>query len=96
MLRFGQWVETAGPGLHVHWPYPIETVLFPKVTKINQIQLGGSVAPAGDANAGRERQTLTGDENIVEADSVVFWKIHDAGAIPVQGRRSRAARQDRR
>jgi membrane protease subunit HflK len=79
VLRFGKWVDTTGPGLHIHWPYPIETVLFPKVTKVNQLQLGGGLTPPGDANAGRERQTLTGDENIVEADGVVFWKIRDAG-----------------
>jgi membrane protease subunit HflK len=70
VLRFGKWVDTAEPGLHFHLPYPIETVLFPKVTQINQVQLGA---------AGRERQMLTGDENIVEADCAVFWKIRDAG-----------------
>ncbi len=76
VLRFGKWVDTTEPGLHFHLPYPIETTLFPKVTQINQIQLGN--AP-GDAAAGRERQMLTGDENIVEADCAVFWKIRDAG-----------------
>ena len=81
VLRFGKWVDTTGPGLHMHWPYPIETTLFPKVTAINQIQLGGGTAQSNDPNAGRERQTLTGDENIVEADGVVFWKIRDAGAF---------------
>ena len=40
VLRFGQWVATTEPGLHVHLPYPIETVLLPKVTQVNQIQLG--------------------------------------------------------
>src|SRR5277367_5710167 len=53
VLRFGKWVDTTGPGLHIHWPYPVETVLFPKVTAINQIQLGGGVALPGDPNAGR-------------------------------------------
>ena len=80
VLRFGKWVDTTQPGLHFHWPYPIETVLLPKVTQINQIQLGNSAGAApGDAAAGRERQMLTGDENIVEADCAVFWKIRDAG-----------------
>jgi membrane protease subunit HflK len=79
VLRFGQWVDTTQPGLHMHWPWPIETTLFPKVTAINQIQLGGGPSQANDPNAGRERQMLTGDENIVEADGVVFWKIRDAG-----------------
>lgn len=74
VLLFGRWVDTTGPGLHIHWPYPIESVLRPKVTKVNPIQLGNS---GGDAS--RDRQMLTGDENIVEADAAVFWKIRDAG-----------------
>ena len=80
VLRFGQWVATTEPGLHVHLPYPIETVLLPKVTQINQMQLGvGSTAALNDAQSGRARQMLTGDENIVEADGAVFWKIRDPG-----------------
>ena len=78
VLRFGRWVDTTEPGLHFHLPFPIETTLFPKVTQVNQIQLGNPGAP-GDAATGRERQMLTGDENIVEADCAVFWKIRDAG-----------------
>ena len=80
VLRFGKWVDTTEPGLHFHWPYPIETALFPKVTQINQIQLGNPAgATPGGAAPGRDRQMLTGDENIVEADCAVFWKIRDAG-----------------
>jgi len=80
VMRFGQWVDTTEPGLHAHLPYPIETVLLPKVTQVNQIQIG--VAPsagAGDPQSGRGGQMLTGDENIVEADCTVFWKIRDPG-----------------
>ena len=77
VLRFGKWVATTEPGLHFHLPYPFETVLFPKVTQINEIQLGEALA-AGAAS-GPEGQMLTGDENIVEADCSVFWKIRDAG-----------------
>ncbi len=80
VLRFGQWVATTVPGLHVHLPYPIESVLLPKVTQVNQIQLGvGSTAAPSDARASRGRQMLTGDENIVEADCTVFWKIREPG-----------------
>jgi modulator of FtsH protease HflK len=80
ILRFGKWVDTTPPGLHVHWPWPIETVLLPKITQINQMQLGDAAAAgAGEGGAGRDRQMLTGDENIVEADCAVFWKIADAG-----------------
>jgi len=78
VLRFGRWIDTTQPGLHVHLPFPIDTVLLPKVTQVNQVQLGNPGLP-GDPASGRERQMLTGDENIVEADCAVFWKIRDAG-----------------
>ena len=76
ILHFGKWIETAQPGLHFHLPWPIETALFPKVTQINQLQLGQSLGASG---AEPDRQMLTGDENVVEADCAVFWKIKDAG-----------------
>jgi membrane protease subunit HflK len=75
VLRFGKWVETSEPGLHFHFPTPIDTVLFPKVTQVNQLQLGNTTA----APMAREKQMLTGDENIVEADCVVFWQVRNAG-----------------
>jgi len=80
VLRLGRWVATTEPGLHFHMPYPIETVLLPKVTQVNQVLLG--VGPTGgpnDAETNRGRQMLTGDENIVEADCTVFWRIRDPG-----------------
>ncbi|MGE4279651.1 MAG: FtsH protease activity modulator HflK [Magnetospirillum sp.] len=85
VLRFGQWVDTTEPGLRYHLPYPVETVLLPQVTKINQLQLGFRAAGDSrfDRNTGRdvpeESRMLTGDENIVEADFTVFWQIKDAG-----------------
>jgi len=77
VLRFGRWLDTTEPGLHYHLPYPIDTVLLPKVTQVNQLQLGGGNVPASAANS-RDKQMLTGDENIVEADCTVFWRIKDA------------------
>jgi len=83
VLRFGKWVATTDPGLHAHLPYPIEAVLLPKVTQVNQIEIGvGPSVGAGaaqSAQSGRGGQMLTGDENIVEADAAVFWKIRDPG-----------------
>jgi membrane protease subunit HflK len=67
VLQFGKWVRTSDPGLNYHLPYPIETVVLPKVTQVNQVKVGGNGA----------NQMLTGDENIVEADATVFWKIRD-------------------
>lgn len=78
VLRFGRYTETTDPGLHYHWPYPLETILLPKVTQVNQLQLGDSTA-AKEGEDSHVRQMLTGDENIVEAECAVFWRIKDAG-----------------
>ncbi len=67
VLQFGQLARAADPGLNYHLPYPIETVILPKVTQIHQVEVGSGAAS----------QMLTGDENIVEADATVFWKVRD-------------------
>ena len=76
VLRFGEWVRTSPPGLHYHLPYPIETVLKPEVTRDNRIEIGFRDA-TGNASSRRdiadESQMITGDENIVDIDFVVFW-----------------------
>ncbi|WP_321397911.1 FtsH protease activity modulator HflK [Emcibacter sp.] len=84
VLRFGEWTETTGPGLHYHLPIPIESVVKPKVTEINQINVGfmgaGNMQGHGrKIDLGKERQMLTGDENIVDVEFSVLWKISDAG-----------------
>ncbi len=95
VLRFGKWVDTVEPGLHYRFPYPVGRVLLPKVTQVNQMQLGGtgefappgivSTAPAtGVTRAEVANQMLTGDENVVIAEYVVFWRIKDAGAFLFQ------------
>ncbi|MFC7049076.1 FtsH protease activity modulator HflK [Emcibacter nanhaiensis] len=84
VLRFGEWTETTSPGLHYHLPAPIETVIKPKVTEINQIDIGfkgtGSVQGINySVDLAKERQMLTGDENIVDVEFSVLWRISDAG-----------------
>jgi membrane protease subunit HflK len=83
VLRFGEWVRTSSPGLHYHLPYPIETVLKPEVTRDNRIEIGFRDV-GGNSSSRRdiadESQMITGDENIVDIDFVVFWRIADAGA----------------
>ena len=82
VLRLGKWVDTTEPGLHYHLPYPVETVLLPRVTAVNQLQLGfraDRFERAGRREVPEESRMLTGDENIVEASFAVFWQIKDAG-----------------
>jgi membrane protease subunit HflK len=82
VLRFGEWVRTTPPGLHYHLPFPVESVLKPEVTSDNRIEIGfrdvsGSSSSRRDISD--ESQMITGDENIVDIDFVVFWRISDAG-----------------
>lgn len=83
VLRFGQWVRTTQPGLNFKWPSPIETVITPKVTRVNRIDIGfrgGDEVRAGLVrDVPEESLMLTGDENIVDIDFSVFWQIKDAG-----------------
>ena len=86
VLRFGKFVKTTQPGLNYHIPFPIESVLTPKVTKVNRMDIGfrsaresGFSAGGGTADVPEESLMLTGDENIVNIDFSVFWVIKDAG-----------------
>jgi membrane protease subunit HflK len=84
VLRFGKYVRTTPPGFHYRAPTPIEEVLLPKVTRENQVNIGflatnraGRTVPAQDKP--EESLMLTGDENIVDIDFAVVWRIKDAG-----------------
>jgi membrane protease subunit HflK len=82
VLRFGEWRTTTQPGLNYHFPAPVESVLTPKVTRVNRVEVGFRAA-GGRGGALRdipeESLMLTGDENIVDIDFAVFWVIKDAG-----------------
>ncbi len=81
VMRFGQYVYDTNPGVNYHLPYPIETALTPKVTRVNRIDVGMRVVE--DTRRGgteprdvpEESLMLTGDENIVEVEFSVFWTI---------------------
>ena len=85
VMRFGEYDGLPKPpGLHYHLPSPIETALTPKVTRINRIDVGYRTSgDTGRTTARRdvseESLMLTGDENIVDIDFAVFWRIKDAG-----------------
>jgi membrane protease subunit HflK len=85
VLRFGKYTRDAKPGLNYHLPYPVESVLTPKVTRVNRIDIGMRLVE--DARRGttvrdvpEESLMLTGDENIVDVDFSVFWLVKPDGA----------------
>jgi modulator of FtsH protease HflK len=87
VLRFGAYTYWTPPGLHWHVPWPVEAVELPTVTRINRTEIGYRSSPsgnteAGHGNAGRavpvESLMLTGDENIIDIDVAIFWRISNA------------------
>src|SRR5215813_534772 len=80
VMLFGKPVRTEPPGLHFRLPYPIEEVRLPKVTRQNIIEIGmrSSEVVRGVQPVPEESRMLTGDENIVDINFVVFWRIKDA------------------
>ncbi|NIY77485.1 FtsH protease activity modulator HflK [Thalassospira sp. HF15] len=83
-LLFGKWVGTTGPGLNYFLPAPIGEVIKPNVERTNQIEVGyrgaGTVTSNGSRDVPEESLMLTGDQNIIDIDYVVQWRISDAGA----------------
>jgi membrane protease subunit HflK len=86
VLRFGKHVRTVQPGLNYHLPYPIETVLLPKALRVSTLSIGMRVVD--DSRRGgtttirdvpEESLMLTGDENIVDVDFTVLWRIKPDG-----------------
>ena len=76
--RFGKYNRVVGSGLNYHIPYPIETVKTPKVTEVKRIEIGfRTVGKNQYSTIEQESLMLTGDENIVDAELIVQYKIKD-------------------
>ena len=74
VMRFGKYVRDVESGLHYHIPYPVEDVVKEATTRVRVLKIGG------DDNASTklgEGWALTGDENIVNLELNVQWKIDD-------------------
>ena len=84
VMRFGKVTRQEPPGLHFRMPYPIDEVRLPKVTRQNIMEVGmrtgTGTRSAGVSYVREESLMLTGDENIVDVNFVVFWRIKDAQA----------------
>ncbi|MEZ5904944.1 MAG: FtsH protease activity modulator HflK [Geminicoccaceae bacterium] len=81
VLRFGKLNRVTTPGLNYHLPSPIESVLTPQVTRVNRVEVGfrsGSGGSGGGRGISEEALMLTGDENIIDVNFVVLWRISNA------------------
>ncbi len=87
VMRFGAYVRDAPAGWGYTWPYPVGAVQKVNIERISRIDVGMRIIE--DARRGgtaardvpEESLMLTGDENIVDVDFAVLWKIKpDRGA----------------
>lgn len=66
VLRFGEYNHTTSPGPHWHLPYPIEAVEKVDIDRVRSVQ--------------NKAHMLTQDENIVEVELAVQYRVKDAPA----------------
>jgi membrane protease subunit HflK len=80
-MVFGKWDGTVTqPGLNWNYPAPIGSVETPNVEQRIATQIGLTVVGETSTRAVEEESLmLTGDENIIDIQFVVIWKINDAG-----------------
>ncbi|KAB7628355.1 FtsH protease activity modulator HflK [Alkalilimnicola sp. S0819] len=87
VLRFGEHVDTAMPGPHWVLPYPISEVRRVNVTEVRVVEVGYQ-----STGGGRKRPVLdealmlTRDENIVNVQLAVQYRVEDPAAYLFQMR----------
>ena len=75
---FGKFTRVVQSGLNWKFPAPIEIVNTPKVTEVKRIEIGFRTLKNGQyRTVEKESLMLTGDENIVDAEMIVQYKIKD-------------------
>jgi membrane protease subunit HflK len=84
ILRFGKFVRTTNPGLHLRMPLGIEQLRKVPVQRQLKMEFGFRTTEPGirteyrvTPDARREARMLTGDLNIVDAEWIVQYKIQD-------------------
>lgn len=83
VLRFGAVSTTTGPGMHYRLPWPIEVDYQSNIDKANWVNVGfqseeDASQPSSDVP--EESHMLTADENIVDVNFTVYWRIVDMPA----------------
>ncbi len=82
-LLFGKYVKRTNPGLNFWLPAPIGDVIKVNVDRTNTINVGFRSAGelgrgSGQRDVSQESLMLTGDQNIIDIDFVIQWRIKNA------------------
>ena len=71
VTTFGRYAESTMPGFHWHMPAPVQSVQLVDVSSVRTTEIGGSAS----SNRLREALMLTDDENIVDVQFTVQYRI---------------------
>ncbi|RYG60459.1 MAG: FtsH protease activity modulator HflK [Alphaproteobacteria bacterium] len=83
VTRFGAYVKTTDSGLNYRLPWPIESSVKLPVTRLNQLEVGFRSGANREMimDVPPESMMLTGDQNIVDLDFTVSWRIANPSAF---------------
>src|SRR5512134_2248961 len=80
-LLFGRFHAMTTPGLNYWFPAPIGEVLTPNVEQTSTISIGFRGQGEVVRDLPQESLMLTGDQNILDTDLVVQWRIKNAADV---------------
>jgi modulator of FtsH protease HflK len=75
--HFGFEVARTGPGLNYHLPWPVQVVDVINVEAIRRSEIGFRTQDGAVSRVNTEALMLTGDENIVDAQVIVQYRVSD-------------------
>ena len=79
--RFGAYTDTTTPGPRWHWPFPIESVTVVNMEQVRRLEVGyrtNGEGTGGKTKVPREALMLTEDENIIDLQFAVQYKLKNA------------------
>ena len=76
VLRFGEYRTTTSAGFNWRLPYPFESHEIVNLSQIRQVSVG--IRGGGAGNRGRDSLMLTKDENMVDLQFAVQYRVGDA------------------
>ena len=79
VVTFGKFSRVAQPGMHFKFPSPVEHASTPKVRKVRRAEIGFRTTQGGGLQkVPAEALMLTGDQNIIDINLVVQYKVMDS------------------
>ncbi len=83
VTTFGRYTRTVGAGLHMKWPWPLQSLWVLPTRRTQKLELGyvdrsSEHAGSGDyASVPEDSLMITGDLNVVSIDFFLEWRISD-------------------